>query len=86
MCIRDRVSDADGLKEVVKAGKNGYVVQRKDIEGCKEALKELVLNPALRNEFGKNGRKRVEEYYNWENNVTTMEEIYENLGKEQYKV
>ncbi|MCU6747759.1 MULTISPECIES: glycosyltransferase [Lachnospiraceae] len=76
------VSDADGLKEVVKTGKTGYVIQRKDIEGCKEALKELVLDQSLRNEFGKNGRKRVEEYYNWENNVTTMEEIYENLYKE----
>ena len=74
------VSDADGLKEVIVNNETGFIVSKKDYKTIAEKLKELILNEALRIKFGKNGRKRVLELYNWNDNVDKMIEIYKKLG------
>ncbi len=72
-------SDADGLKEVVVNNEIGFIVPKKDFKAIAKKLKELILNKKLRVEFGKNGRKRVLELYNWNDNVDKMIEIYKEL-------
>lgn len=72
-------TDASGFKEVVLDGETGIIVERKNPQLIAQALQTLVLNEALRVDFGRSGRKRVEAFYDWENNVTEMLRIYETL-------
>lgn len=73
------VSDAEGFKEVVEDTKNGFVVPCGNIKVIAEKLERLVLDVRLREQFGKEGRKRVEKLYEWEKNVDTMEKLYKQL-------
>lgn len=70
------VSDADGLKEVVIENKTGFIVPKKDYKAIAEKLKKLITDKALRQNFGKSGRRRVIELYNWDDNVENMIDIY----------
>lgn len=72
-------SDAVGFTEVVVDGKTGFIVPKRDIEATSRAIQQFVDNPNLRNEIGKEGRKRVLKYYNWKNNVDDMASIYQNI-------
>lgn len=73
------VSDAGGLPEVVKDGDTGFVVPRKSSDAAFFALEKLVLDSNLRKKMGLAGRKRVEETYNWKDNVSQMIEIYKSI-------
>ena len=42
-------------------------------------LQELIIDRKKRECMGKAGRKRVEELYDWEKNVDTMEKLYEEV-------
>ena len=80
------VSDAEGLKEVVVNNETGFVVPKKDYKAIAEKLKELILDEELRIKFGKNGRKRVLELYDWNNNVDKMIEIYKEIKNESKSI
>jgi glycosyltransferase involved in cell wall biosynthesis len=73
------VSNVGGLPEVVKDGETGFVVEPKNIEKLADRLYDLVINPELRLKMGKNGRHFVSSFYNWEDNVTKMENVYNDL-------
>ncbi|MCI7165244.1 MAG: glycosyltransferase [Butyricimonas virosa] len=73
------VSDVGGLPEVVSDGETGIVVGKNDIQGAKEALKELVLNHKLREKMGKAGRDYVLKRYTWDDNVNLMMSIYKRI-------
>ncbi len=75
------VSNAGGLKEIVEDNVTGIIVPQKSVESLTEAIKKLVLNKELRITLGKNGRQRVEKFYNWETNVDQMLTIYKALTK-----
>ena len=68
-------TDTVGFKEVV--GDAGLVVDTGNIEKISKALKRLVLDTALRKEYGEKGRKRVKELYDWDENVSKMEILYD---------
>lgn len=73
------VTDAEGFKEVVVDGEDGYIVPKGNVEAIALKLNELILNKEKRKHMGKMGRKRVEELYDWEKNVDTMEKLYEEV-------
>lgn len=73
------VSDAEGFKEVVKDKETGLIVSLSDMGTIVAALKQLVLDENLRREYGDNGRKRVENLYDWEKNVDIMEALYRKM-------
>lgn len=73
------VSDADGLKEVTDQGVTGFVVHRRDPEEAAKALEQLVLDSTLRRKMGLAGRQRVEQLYNWQDNVSSMMAVYATL-------
>ncbi len=79
------VTDVDGFREVVEDGITGIIVKRRNINEIYMALKKLVLDEELRHKMGKNGRKRVIEKYNFEDNVTIMEKIYFDIAKDKYE-
>ncbi len=56
-------SNVDGLTESVVDNKTGFLVEQGDISGYCSKIKELAVNPELRNKFAKAGQKRVEKKY-----------------------
>lgn len=73
------VSDVGGLTEVALNNKTGIVVKSGNIDMIVEALEKLILNPSLREQYGNQGRKFVQQNYNWDMNVNQMINIYEEL-------
>jgi glycosyltransferase involved in cell wall biosynthesis len=71
------VSNVGGLPEVVEDGVTGLVVENENSSALAEAMICLVKSPALRRQMGAAGRRRVLEHYRWEDNVTTMEAVYQ---------
>ena len=69
-------STAGGLPEVVKDGETGFIVEGQNPSQIAEAIEKLLFNKSLREQLGKNGRKRVMEDYNFSDNVNQMVEIY----------
>ena len=74
------VSDTGGLSEVVDSGVTGFVVPRENPDRAAVALTRLICEPELRQRFGANGRSRVREHYDWNNNVNAMEDLYKRLS------
>lgn len=70
------VTNTDGFKEVAVDGSTGFIVSKGNVDEIANALKKLIVNKSLREKFGKNGRKRVKELYDFSKNVDTMEELY----------
>jgi glycosyltransferase involved in cell wall biosynthesis len=69
-------SDIGGLREVVVPGVTGFLVPPDSPQEAAEAIGRLVKSPALRSELGRNGRKWVEEKYDWKKNVQEMVAVY----------
>jgi glycosyltransferase involved in cell wall biosynthesis len=66
-----------GLPEVVDSEKTGIIVAPRDVEQTAAALERLILNKELRVQMGRTGRLKVEQQYNWKNNVDQMVVLYE---------
>lgn len=67
------VSDADGFREVVDDGVTGFIVKKNDSTALADKFMTLFENPEQRLAMGRAGRERVKTLYDWNNNVTTME-------------
>lgn len=76
-------TNTDGFKEVMEDRTTGILVEKKSVEEIAKALKLLIEDSKLREEYGKNGRKRVLDNYNWNNNVEIMKNIYLRMMEEQ---
>ena len=72
------VSDTPGFTELV--GDVGIVTPRGDANATAQALARLALDPAAREYLGAAGRRRIEELYNWEDNVDTMVRLYTTIS------
>lgn len=73
------ISNTGGLPEVVLNESTGIIVPPRDVNKTADAIERLILNPQLREKFGKNGREFVASSYNLDNNVNKMITIYQNL-------
>ena len=68
------VTDRCGIAEFVD--KAGYVVEY-DKDRLRNALFKILSDEELRRRFGEEGRKLVREYFNWNNIIRKIEEVYE---------
>jgi len=75
------VSDVGGLPEVVKDNITGIIVKKRELKDTVKAIEKLILDKTLREKMGKAGRERVTKYYNWNDNIKQMINIYEELYK-----
>lgn len=75
------VSNVGGLPEDVANGETGFIVERKDPIAAANAIEKLVLNEKLRFSMGEAGRNMVEKYFNWEQNVNQMVNIYNKISQ-----
>jgi glycosyltransferase involved in cell wall biosynthesis len=81
------VSDTGGLPEVVLDGQTGHVVARESLRELASSLRQLMLNPEQRKDFGKNGRKHVVANYDWHKDVAAMADVYDSVaGRVRNKV
>ncbi|MGX8690946.1 MAG: glycosyltransferase, partial [Bacteroidaceae bacterium] len=73
-------TDTVGFREVVADAETGYVLKDRDPETMAQALLKLLSDKDLRERMGAAGRKRVLENYDWEQNVTTMENLFKKVS------
>lgn len=53
-------TDIPGCREIVRHGENGLLIPARDAHALAEALKQLILDPALRQRMGRQGREIAE--------------------------
>lgn len=63
-----------GVRETVVDGVTGRLVER-DPDALAGAMNELLLNPELASEMGRNGRSWVQERWSWETTTRTLERL-----------
>lgn len=66
-------------KEIVDKYDCGICVEPTNAEQIAKAIDFLISNPQKRDEMGRNGRKAVEEVYNWKNQELTLFDFYNKL-------
>lgn len=69
------VTDVRGHRDLVKDGKNGYVIEQDNIEKFSKAIERLYKDRELRNKFGKRSIELVQGF-SIENVMEEMKEIY----------
>ena len=67
-----------GIPEIVDSGKNGFLVEEKNLTQFTNCLMQLILNDTLRNELSENAVERSKAF--------TMESFTENVEKLYYKI
>ena len=68
-----------GVKEIVKEGKTGLLVERGDASALAEAILHLLSDEDLRKAMGQAGRQRVVELFSWERIVENLLCQYKNI-------
>jgi glycosyltransferase involved in cell wall biosynthesis len=51
-----------GLKDAIKENETGFLVAPENVDELAEKMKELIINPELRNKLGKNGHERAKQF------------------------
>jgi len=74
------VSDLRAMRNVVKETNCGLVTEQDSVSSLTEALLKLHENPELRREMGENGKRAVEEKYNFDNEINNLINIYKNCN------
>ena len=67
-----------GNCDLVEDGVNGYLVHLGNPYSLADAILKLVRNPELAQQFGKAGRKKIEDY-SLQNVINEMDNIYTNF-------
>jgi glycosyltransferase involved in cell wall biosynthesis len=75
------VSDDPALRRVVEDTQGGLVFEQEDSKTFARQVIRLAQDPVMRNKLGDNGRKAVQEKYNWDQTVQLLLELYRNLKK-----
>jgi glycosyltransferase involved in cell wall biosynthesis len=73
------VSDVGGLPEVVQEGHTGFIVASGDIDALADRLVRLITSPELSMTLGQQGRRFVEDNYDWEDSVQRMIDVYDRV-------
>ncbi|MGR3292470.1 MAG: glycosyltransferase family 4 protein, partial [Candidatus Scalindua sp.] len=68
--------NAGGTPEIVQDGITGFLVKPKDPSGMAKCIVKLLHNTSLSEQYGKAGRKRVEEMFTIERNIKETEDVY----------
>ena len=68
-------------KEIIEENKCGICVEPANVEQISDAVNYLLNNPEEAQRMGANGRKAVEEKYNWNNEAKTLLQLYCDLSE-----
>lgn len=70
-------SRVGGLPEIVSDHRSGLLVAPENVAELAAAMETLINDPGLRTRMGRAGREDVLKIYDWQQNISVMEEIYE---------
>jgi glycosyltransferase involved in cell wall biosynthesis len=73
--------DVDGAREVVVSGKTGFLIPPRDVEELSRKLSLLVADPAMRDRYGQEGRRRFAQVFRHEYMTDRLRELYANVLK-----
>jgi glycosyltransferase involved in cell wall biosynthesis len=68
------------LPDFVEEGKNGFLLDYKNIKGLASKIIYLLDNPELCQEMGEFGYQKVKQQYQWEKSVASIREFIEKQG------
>jgi glycosyltransferase involved in cell wall biosynthesis len=68
-----------GLREVVRHGETGFLVEPGDVEGLRSCLEELVGDPALASRLGDNAHQLAVEQFTWDACARRCLDAYEGM-------
>jgi glycosyltransferase involved in cell wall biosynthesis len=71
---------AGGMAEVVRDGREGFVVHTRDLEALAARLGELLGDAALRERMGRAARRRAEQELSLERQATIFEQLYRSVA------
>lgn len=75
-------SNLEGLKDAVKDGQNGFLVESGNADAWVKKINEILADDNFRREFGQKARQYVIENYSWEKiSKRYLEEIEKVIGK-----
>ncbi|MCX7918583.1 MAG: glycosyltransferase family 4 protein [bacterium] len=72
-------SNVGGVPEIVVDNETGILVPPNDVEALATAIQTLLNCPELRKIFGEQGRNRLEQHFNIQQNVAAIETCYRQL-------
>jgi glycosyltransferase involved in cell wall biosynthesis len=68
-------------EEIVKKYNFGVCVNPENIDEYSATLRRYIDNINLLEQLGSNGRKMIEEKYNWDNELTKLKSLYSSIHK-----
>lgn len=71
------VSDCDGNRDLIQNDYNGYVIKNENVTEYAEKINSILMNEKLSSEFSKNALNSFNENYNIKNNISNLEDIYD---------
>ncbi|NJK74371.1 MAG: glycosyltransferase family 1 protein [Oscillatoriales cyanobacterium RU_3_3] len=78
-------SDVGGLKFTVVPEETGLLAPPKNEAAFASAIDRILLDPALAQQLGKAGRKRVETYFSWDGVAAQLGQLYAQLLEQSAK-
>jgi len=72
-CIGSR---AGGIPGILSDEVTGLLVERGDVEGLTQALRRLATDTAIREQMGREARRRAEQYFDWSVPAARLESLY----------
>ena len=76
-------SRVGGILETVVDGETGFLVEPADPRALADGINRLLRDPGMREEFGRNGRRRVEDHFSWSRIAEQTETMYQELLEER---
>jgi glycosyltransferase involved in cell wall biosynthesis len=73
--------DVHPLREIVRPGQEGLLVQEGDENSLADAIAELVASPERAAEMGRSARERVVSHYSWQVHCEKLEKVLQGLVK-----
>ncbi len=74
-------TDMPGCREIVKDGRNGYLVPPKDVDELTKSLEKLIESKELRDKMGNRGRHIACREFSNEKVSDSLEKVYTKMGK-----
>ena len=71
--------ECEGAREVIDDGVNGFVVPSKDVDTLTDRLRRLIPDAAMRTEFGRLSREKVEGRWDVDRMVERITAVYEDV-------
>lgn len=73
-------TNAGGMAEAVRDGKDGFVVERRDAHAMADRLTRLAASPELRSQLGASARERIRQQFGIETQIRKFHEVYQSLA------